>query len=331
MQFCFLVASLLFATSAADLQLQAGNESDEIGIILVISKTAIDALVQEEVEIKIPIVRDVRGITVTGEAIGRGTPRVECIPSSNSGRFTVVVDGIADGHFSSTVGPATVHASTTAIFRSQKQIEFSGEKFFGLSTQTTNCNQTTIDQICSRPGRLVGRLVRRAAGWIARRNKCEIDHEVVSITGELIDETFDETADKLVSSLDVCFPFGDLVRKYFPETNDWKFSLITRSDSIVTGIGPPEASLADEFMSGKERELLGDQPPALAEIWLKTTPGQAAMLQLVADWDLAYDMIQEKVDPKLANLLVDQVKLVNVQGWSVLRLGIGSAANEELR
>ncbi len=329
MHFGLLVAGVLFVSTGTNLQLEAASESDEIGIVLVISEAAIDALVRDQVEIKIPVMRDVQGISVTGEAIGRGIPRVEFVPSPNSGRFTIVVNGTAEGYFSSTVGPATVHASTNASFRAQKQIEFTGERFFGLPTQTTNCNQTTIDQICSRPRWLAGRLVRRVAGVIAGRNKSEIDKEVVIATRELINETFDGTSEKLVSSLDVSFPFGDLVRKYFPEAKDWTFSLITRSDSIVTGIGPPDAKLAAEFMNGKEHELLGDQPPALAEIWLKTTPGQAAMLQLVADWNLAYDVIQDSVDPKIAKLLVDEVKLVNVKGWSVLRIGIESASKQE--
>ena len=324
MCFYFPVAGLLIALTGTNLQLQPANGSDEIGIVLVVSKTTIDALVQDEVEIKIPIKRDVQGIPVTGEAVGRGIPRVDFVPSSDSGRFMVIVDGTAEGHVSSTVGPATVHFSTIATFHSEKQVAFNGVNFFGLPTQTRNCNQTKIDQICSRPRRLAGRLVRRVAGCVARRNKCEIDHEMVIATRELINETFDEISENLVSSLDVSFPFGDLIRKHFPETEDWTFSLITRSDSIVTGIGPPDARLSAEFREGREHELLGDQPPALAEIWLKTTPGQAAMLQLVADWDLAYDVLRDKVDPAIANLLVGEVKLVNITGWSVLRVGIES-------
>jgi hypothetical protein len=143
----FLIAGLLFSLPGTHAPRQEADQNGRTGIVFVVSRAAVDAIVQDEFEITIPIRRDVQAYPVTGEALGRGVSQIQFVPSSNSGRFAIVVNGSVDAHFSSTIGPATLHASTSATFRSRMQIEFNGNDFFALPAETANCHRTTIDRI----------------------------------------------------------------------------------------------------------------------------------------------------------------------------------------
>lgn len=298
------------------------SSDEEIGVILVVTQEALDCLVNDEIDRTIPIDRTVQGIRVTGSARGVGRARIELNPSPDSARFSMVIRGNVGANFGGTVGPVWLGASTRATIESEKTLRFNGEDFQVGPAETKNCNFTTVDQICPRR-RALSRVVRGIAACVVRKNKQELDRQVQTATRDLLNSQFDRKAEELGKLLDDSLPFPETIRKTFPDSADWKVSLSTRADSMVAGIGPQDSKLPAEFVEGREGKLLGDRGPALAELWIRTTPAEAAFIALVADWDVAYDLLRENIeDEELAKQLAEDVDLVSLDGWTVIRIGI---------
>ena len=55
---------------------------------------------------------------------------------------------------------------------------------------------------------------------------------------------------------------------------------------------------------------------------MRLTPGQAAMLQLIGELDVAYDLLREELPEEEANSLYNDVKLERHGEWSVIKVGL---------
>ena len=63
------------------------------------------------------------------------------------------------------------------------------------------------------------------------------------------------------------------------------------------------------------------------ELWLRTTPGQAAMLQLVANLDVGYDLLRDHLPEEEADDVIEDVKVTRVGDWSVIQIGLAKDEN----
>ena len=148
---------------------------------------------------------------------------------------------------------------------------------------------------------------------------------MIEAANEILADTFDEQATELLKSLNEILEeletsrFQKTVDKYFPETKSYIYHLRTAPDSILAGIGGPNA----EFPK---------LPPARShvELWLKTRPLEAAFLELMADWNIAHDVLRELLPEDEAQLVSEDLTLETVEGWSVLRLGIKKKSEREI-
>ena len=142
---------------------------------------------------------------------------------------------------------------------------------------------------------------------------------VEEVANEILADTFDERATELLESLNEIIKeldetrFQKTVDEYFPETKSYIYHLRTAPDSILSGVGGPNANFPD-------------LPPAKAhvELWLKTRPLEAAFLETLADWNVAHDLLREMLPEDEARLISEDLTLETVDGWSVLRIGIKS-------
>lgn len=63
------------------------------------------------------------------------------------------------------------------------------------------------------------------------------------------------------------------------------------------------------------------------ELWLRTTPGQTAMLQLVANLDVGYDLLRDHLPEEEAVDIIEDVKVTRVGEWSVIQIGLAKDEN----
>jgi hypothetical protein len=270
----------------------------------------------------IPIDRTVEDMKLTGEASGKGLTSILMNETDEQAELILSITGNASGTMRSDVGPANVSISSRAQFTTQKRIQFDGERFRDdpATTETRNC--TSVDCICPKRRGLIGCLVKRVGRRKADQATPELNAEAEKVTRETLSRKFDESVVDLMAQLNESTELDELVEKYFPETESWRTRSVTRPTFLVAGAGPESASIP-EFLVSKDNE-----PQALSELWLRTTPGQAALLELMADLDSACDVLRDESPEEDSDEMADDVKLSRRDGWSVIEMGLPKSAAE---
>ena len=172
---------------------------------------------------------------------------------------------------------------------------------------------------CAKTSGPIGHLVEIVGQRIADKVTPQINSVAEDISQEMLSQTFDAAATELIAELNQTTAFEQTVNKYFPETKLWKYHLATRESFLLAGVGPPGASFPEAL--GRD----DGQPLALLEMWVRTTPGQAAMLELVADWDLAHDLLRDFLPESEAAELAEDVRVTRRGDWSVIQIGLAKA------
>ena len=144
----------------------------------------------------------------------------------------------------------------------------------------------------------------------------EINQAVEQVAKEILADTFDKAAAELITELNKITRFEATVAKYFPEAKSYLYRLATTPDSLLAGVGAPDAYFP----------IL---PPAKAhiEVWLKTRPLEAMFLETLAEWNVAHDVLREFLPDEEAKTIADDLAVETVNGWSILRIGIAEKEN----
>lgn len=319
---CFgwsMLVVLILSTTSSGIQsgdIAGDQETPDIPLLLVISKDTIDALTRDQVEMSVPIDRQVDESRVTGLAEGQGVIRIVLTPSDDTAEFTVLATGDVQASFRATMGPVTGVASTRAEFHSAKRVRFDGTEFSSAPATTSSCNRTSIDQICSKRGGVVGKVVRNIASRVIMRYKQDVDASVQQVTQDMISASFDDAGEDLVGRLNSLAEFDDTVVKFFPDSENWQFQLATTADFLFAGYGPTGAKVPAAFMRRTPEER------ASLEVWVRTTRVEAALLKVVVEeWDLAHDLLRNLLPEDEANALLEDVRVTSEEGWSVIEVG----------
>ena len=316
---CLQVALLVAVSTARLLGGDSAGDrlpSEEIPILIRISQAVVEDLTRDEVTLSLPIRRSIDGIPVRGEAEGTGRTAIQLVTTNGLAEFTVEVRGTATANFHADAGLVSSAASTSATFVSRKRIRFDGTRFEQYPAETTSHNLTSIDRICSKHGGCLGRLVRHVAWGVVRKEKRKVNRTVQEVTEEMITSAFDREAEALIDKLDQTVELEETVVKYFPINESWIYHLATRDDYLLAGAGPRNA-VFPQLPAGSE-----DQLSAPIEIWLRTTPLQAALIEtLLVDWNVAHDALKEVLPKQDARSVSEDVVVLRREGWSVIQVG----------
>jgi hypothetical protein len=295
----------------------SATEKQEVAIVIRVSKELLVDLTRQDIEMTIPIQRSVEGMSVTGSASGKGVTSIELLsPSDENADFVISVPGTAVGRLRSDVGLAIVRLTSRAQFTAQKRVHFDGINFRADAAVTTSRNCTTVDRVCAKRQGPLGKVVEHVGRHIADRAIADVNQLAEEITADILAKTFDETAEELIEELNRVSGLDEVVLKYFPETRSWTSRLAARHDFLIAGFGPPAASLPKFLLDPH------NPPQALMELWMRLTPGQAAMLQLIGELDVAYDLLREELPEEEAKSLYDDVKVERHGEWSVIKVGL---------
>ncbi len=291
----------------------AESGGTQLELVLRVSEDYLRTLTKTEVHYSFPVSRTVDGMQVTGHVEATGTTRLEILPSPTRADFVISVHGTASSQFAVHAGPATVLASSSTLFTSQKRFSFDGVDYdqHPATAETDTC--TRIGRICPRHGGIIGNVVKKVGRRIANRNWSDINQEVDRTANEYVVDKFEESATELDRKLDQLSEFDETVaimQKHFPELADAQYHLAANDEFLLAGLGPPDASFPElPPMQGK------------VELWLKTRPIEAAFLQIVVDWDLANDLLREYLPADEARKISDDITVETKNGWTVLRVG----------
>lgn len=291
-------------------------EREEIKVVMRLSTELFEDLTQDVVEMATPIDSQVEGMQVRGKASGRGLTNIQLQTSDEHADFVITIDGTAIGSLRSNVGPATVGLTSHAQFSTAKRVRFDGVTFRDGPASTVARNCTKLDCIRAKRRGPIARIIERVGQRMANQAMPEINAAAEDASRTMLSQKLDETAAELIWELNQVTHFEELVAKYFPETKSWNYHMAARPQFILAGPGPDSASFPTFLIDDN------DKPKAHVEFWMQLTPGQAMMLNLVADVDVYYDVLRALLPDEEAKQLAEDVKLERVGDWSVIRAGL---------
>ncbi|MGI9470400.1 MAG: hypothetical protein ACR2NZ_02630 [Rubripirellula sp.] len=301
--------------------LDENSGEGELDVVFRLSKELLEDLTRDVIEMDVPIDRKIDGSVMKGHASGRGTMTIELPVSDEHAQFTMRVVGTAQGRLQTDAGPAYVNLSSRATFSTHKTIRFDGEVFHDSPAEAETRNCSWLNGICAKRRGPIGCLVERIGRRMAQKKMGEVNATAEEYTRSTLVSKFDASSVDLVNELNETTPFEEIVDKYFPETRSWQIRTSTRPTFLLAGAGPPSA---------KFPEVVLEKPPTShMELWLRTTPGQAAMLQLVANLDVGYDLLREHLPEEEADDVVDDVSVSRVGEWSVIQIGLAKDVDNE--
>ena len=58
------------------------------------------------------------------------------------------------------------------------------------------------------------------------------------------------------------------------------------------------------------------------ELWLKLTPGQAVLLEMIGELDVTYDLLREHFNDEDVLEMIEDAKVSRRGDWSVIQMGL---------
>ena len=307
--------------TAEPVDVEEETAPQEFDVVFRLSKEMLEDLTRDVIEMEVPIDRTIDGTAMKGHASGRGNMTIELPVSDTLAQFTMRVVGTAHGKLRSDVGPAWVHLSSQAEFSTHKTIRFDGELFHDDPAEAETRNRSRLDGICAKRRGLIGCLVERIGRRMARKQMSDVNATAEGYTRSTLISKFDSASIDLVRELNETTQFEEVVDKYFPETRRWQIQTATRPEFLLAGAGMPTATFPSLVLERPTESHM--------ELWLRTTPGQAAMLQLVANLDVGYDLLRDHLPEEEADDVIEDVKVTRVGQWSVIQIGLAKDENVE--
>ena len=141
--------------------------------------------------------------------------------------------------------------------------------------------------------------------------------QATPIANRYLQDFVEETADKIISTLNQKTPVEESVNRLFPKTEDWVFQMSSDEKFLQAAYGPPTASVPQ----------LPAVPARIADIrleaWLRSTNEEARLLAEMSNRPLARQLVQRYLEstlPELAALAVQRSGQA-VDSWVVIRIG----------
>lgn len=295
---------------------QPTDSVTEITVLVRISSDLFTELLSESVDMTVPVDRPVDSYRVTGTATGKGVTKVRLIESDQHAECEVEVTGVAIGKLRSDLGPVIGHMTTRANFTTKKTIRFTEEEFLSEPAETDVHNCSKIDRVCAKRRGPIGKVVQRIGYKLANKSLPEINTIAQQVSADMLSSTMDSSVEDLVDELNEDTQLGQLIEKYFPETKQWQPKLATRADFLLMGYGPPGAVLPAELTSSQK------PTKSLIELWIKLSPAESMLLNLMSEMDVGYDLLRDHMSDEEAKELADDVKLDRDGQWTVIRFGL---------
>ena len=146
---------------------EAAKPRPETKIVVRISREFIHELTGKDFRRDAPIDNNAFGAKVEGSAHVDGNFDVK-LQSANASDFDLLINGEVLTQAVATTRPVQVHTHGVAVFAGRRRIVFDGDAFTGKAIDMNVTYHSSIDQLCSSHGGMIGVLTRGIARTTVR-------------------------------------------------------------------------------------------------------------------------------------------------------------------
>jgi hypothetical protein len=290
----------------------------ETKVVLRISRECLHELTGKEFQREEAIAKNISGADVRGQA------RIDCKfdvklrPSETESSFDLVANGTFATQMTATRRIVQVNLHGIAPFDAQRRIVFDGKAFTGREIEMQATHQSSIDQIRSSRGGLIGAIARGAARKSANRNLPEGDQQISEEIRVQLTKALEEESDKRMASMNtkvkmILKEAEHLLReeKVLAAEGTQRY-FATTEHHMCMSFGPLDHCIP-------KLPVLDPAKAASIELWIAKGDG---VNLVVESWALIKPAVFERVarrSPEIAKML-EEVRVESVKGWYVATL-----------
>jgi len=281
-------------------------------VVIRLTHELFKVLVTEDVYYTLREDRTSEGVRINADSVATGKADMKLDTSGEHPVFTVRLFGEASTRLKLDSGPAVAYARSTTPFNSSQRITYDGERFFEGEPNVEAAGRTRVERIASRRRGLPGLVVRRIAARKLRREQPEINREVDGFTQDFVAGKLEEVKESFFSDLTRVNVLEKAVRAAFPDSESWVYRISSDEQHVLFTLGPKDAA---------EPELAALEEPSEFPllIWMRMTPEQALLAQILLVSNSTDQIIRRLAPEKIADVLEGNVHIRTFDGWMELK------------
>ncbi len=294
----------------------------ETKVVLRISRKFINELTGTEFKRDEPIAKSSFGSTIRGCAYASGTFDVKLEKSPSAIDFDFLVKGEVLTQVVATKRRVQVHGHGVAGFNGRRRVVFDGNAFTGQSLEMNATYRSSIDQVQSFRGGLIGSLARGIAMPAARRNLPEYDQVAENELRTRLMNAIEEETDQIIVTMNKVGPLLKKGEEILREQKLLSVSsvqnyLATTEEHIYLSVGPPEHRIP----TLPKLEVPKRGP---IELWIAIEKASEDYLRdlVLKHWNTAKPFVLQRIgkdSPELAKI-AEQIQVETVEGWYIVTI-----------
>lgn len=302
--------------SAAEVS-DAPFESDEVQAVFRISKSFLDDVTDRKIVADIPLCATVLKFQCTGVIHGEGTLAISLQENVEEAVFEVTSQGNGRACVTGVRGPFVAVGPAWGPFTSKTLVRFDGQRFSHVATTPHATVHADVQRVTGRRDRRVGRLI--GSGILPLTDKLipRAVAQATPIANRYLQDFVEQTAEKIIETLNKKTPVEESINRLFPRTKDWVFQMSSDDKFLQAAFGPPDAPDCS----------LPDAPAAMEDVWLeawlRSTGKEAKLLADLSKRPLAKQLVQLQLEAALPELaaLAEERTVDAVGSWVLIRIG----------
>lgn len=292
----------------------ANDGSNEMKIVLRVSKEFVRQHAPPPVEHVAPVNKCLFGSRVTGTAFTRGQPALTMHTDHSKPVFTLHFKGTTTTKTVASKHPVKADNTGVAEFDVHREIRFDGMQFVEGPESIEATYSSSIDGLTTPPG-LRGRIVRRFATPQINAMKPKADAIALADTKATVLEAFGKHSDEVVSDLNARLPWKQTLSLLMPDETSWSGHFASTPDWILASPGPKEAGIP--ALPPEEAKV---QAPI--ELWVHGKLGDGTAAKVIAIWSAVHVGLDTFRTPvSQSGVKLEDIKPAIVGDWWVLRVG----------
>lgn len=321
----FVLLFIVFPTMYPSPTVQAkaqepGKLLPETKLVLRISRDFIHELTGKQFKRDEPIAQNAMGATVNGSAHVDGAFDVKLQKSDSASELDLLVNGDVFTQVVATSRAVQVYAHGVARFIGRRHIAFDGNAFSGQPLEISVAYGSSVDQICSFRGGMIGALTRGIARPVLRRNLPEGDRQASNEIRTQLTAAIEKETDQLLVTMNTIGPLLKKGEEILHEekvlsVSSTKHYLAATDQHLYMSIGPPEHRIP-------RLPSLAVSKRGPIEMWIAIEkPSKEDLLNPVLQhWDLVKPLVLQRIGLRSPDLvkIIEQVQVESVEGWYVV-------------
>jgi hypothetical protein len=259
---------------------------------------------------------------VQGSAHVDGTFNVKLQKSASASDFDFLVNGEVLTRMVATSRLIQVHEHGVARFNGRRRVVFNGDDFTGQALEMNATYRSSLDQMYSFRGGLIGALTRGIALPTVRRDLPESDRQAENEICARLTTAIAKETDQIIATMNTVGPLLKKGEEILREQKLLSVSsvqtyLAATEEHLYLSIGPPEHRIP-----GLPKLDVSKRGPV--EMWIRIEKASKDELlnPILEHWNIAKPFVLKRIgkgSPELVKI-VEQVQVEAVEGWYVVTI-----------